>query len=43
VITIYDSSDIKQCVSNIEEGHYLYQFKIVDDQFDTATGIVFDI
>ena len=43
VITIYDSKDIKKCVSNIEKGLYKYQFKIIDDQFDAATRIVFDI
>jgi hypothetical protein len=31
VITIYDSSDIKKCIKNIETGEYLYRFKIIDD------------
>ena len=29
-IQIYDSRNIKECVSDIEKGYYIYQFKIDD-------------
>ena len=29
-IQIYDSKNIKQCILDIENGYYLYQFKIDD-------------